>query len=109
LVRSSESGHEGDRPVDHRVEAEQEGEHGEDEAWPEENYETEQQGDDAPQCQGSPVGGERAQPLPVASFVAHVYVLLGFDPCWFHALVSVIGRKIVALSSAPNSTTEAQR
>jgi hypothetical protein len=79
LVRRSESGPEGDRPVDHRVEAEQEGEHGEDEAWLEEDHEAEQQGDEASQRQGSPVGGQRTQPLPVASFVAHVFVLLGFD------------------------------
>src|SRR5215218_5800024 len=47
LFRRSESGPEGDRPVDHRVEAEQDREHGEDEAWPEEDHETEQQGDEA--------------------------------------------------------------
>src|SRR5215218_3814545 len=109
LVRRSESGQEGDRPVNHRVEAEQEGEHGEDEAWPEEDHDSEKQGDEAPQCQGSPVGGKRTQPLPVASFVAHVYVLLGFDSWGIHALLSGTGREIAALSSAPNSTTEAQR
>src|SRR5215211_276292 len=97
------------RPFDHSVEAEQYGEHGEDEAWPEENHESEQQGDEASQCQGSPVGCKRAQPLPVASFVAHVYCLLGFDSWGIHALLSGTGREIAALSSAPNSTTEAQR
>src|SRR5215216_3918307 len=85
-VRGSGGGYERYRPVDHRVEAEQEGEHGEDEAWPEEDHESEQQGDEAPQCQGSPVGGKRTQPLPVASFIAHVCVLLESASYCFHPL-----------------------
>jgi hypothetical protein len=36
-----------DRPVDHRVDAEQDGQHGEDETRPEENHKPEQQGDEA--------------------------------------------------------------